>query len=80
MILQGMLLPAVGNIAKLHVCTGTGTACSTVTLQRYMFLQVLVLPAVGNIEKLHVCTGTGTVCSTVTFQSYMIYRVWYCLH
>jgi len=27
------------NIATLHVCTGTGTVFSTVTLQTYMFVQ-----------------------------------------
>jgi len=35
-----------GNIATLHVCTGTGTVCSTVTLQRYMFVQGMELSEV----------------------------------
>jgi len=35
-----------GNNAKLHVCKGTGTVCSTVTLQRYMFVQGMQLSAV----------------------------------
>ena len=35
-----------GNRKKLHVCTGTGTVCSTVTAQRYMFVQGLKLSAV----------------------------------
>jgi len=35
-----------GNIATLHVCTGTETVCSTVTLQHYMFVQGLELSAV----------------------------------
>jgi len=35
-----------GNIATLHVCTGTGTLCSTLTLQLYMFVHGLELSAV----------------------------------
>jgi len=60
-----------GNIAKLHVCTGTGTVCSTVTLQRYIFYRDWICVQYGNIATLHVCTGTGTLCSTVTLQRYM---------
>ena len=60
-----------GNIVTLHVCTGTGTVGSTVTLQRCMFVQGLEMSAVGNIATLQVCTGTGTVCITVTLQRYM---------
>ena len=35
-----------GKSTMLHVCTGTGTACSTVKAQCYMFVQGLELPAV----------------------------------
>ena len=34
-----------GNSTMLHICTGTGAVCFTVTAQRYMFLQGLELCA-----------------------------------
>jgi uncharacterized protein YsxB (DUF464 family) len=54
----------------LHVCTGTGTVCSTVTAQRYMCIKVLELSAKKKKKSYILFTGTETVCSTVEVQCY----------
>ena len=39
------------NIAKLHVCTGTVTVCSTVTLQHYMLVQGLEICSTITLQR-----------------------------
>ena len=40
-----------GNSTKLHDCTWTGTVCSKVTAQRFMFVQGLELSAVRQKQR-----------------------------
>ena len=63
--------PQYVNSTKLHDCTGTGTACSTVTAQITCLYRDGNCLQNGNSTTLYVCIGTATVCNTVTEQRYM---------
>ena len=45
MFVQGLEMSAVRKSTTVHVCTGAGSVCTTVTAQCFMFVEVMELSA-----------------------------------